>query len=93
MLATSPETRLVEVLPHQLDTFETGCQDQRQCVEEAEAQLEDYLSEASLLQTMKVDASQHWSQSFKTKLRELPGNKDGDIDTRHHLFDTDTSLR
>jgi hypothetical protein len=85
MLAASPDTRLAEVLPTELEAFEVGWIDSRQSIENIEVQLEDYLDEASMLQTMKVNTSKTWNQSFKDKLSKLPGNKDGNISSIHQL--------
>jgi len=85
MLVDSPRTRLAEVLPNQLETFEVGWTDSRQYIGHVERQLEEYLDEAPMLQAMKITTSKGWSQSLRNRLSELPGNKDGDFSTIHQL--------
>jgi hypothetical protein len=84
-LVDSPWTQLTEVVPSQLEIFEVGWHDDRLSTAEVEAQLNQYLDDAPMLQTMKVNASQNWSQRFRSKLSQLPGNTDDDIGPNHQL--------
>jgi len=85
MLVDSPDSQLVEVLPDQLERFEVAWRGSRQTIEQVERQLIEYLDGSSILKTMKVNISEDWSSSFRRKLSDLPGNKDGDIYTLHEL--------